>query len=648
MKIESIRIENFRSFKDQTITLDDYTCFVGPNGAGKSTVFNALNIFFRQSKDSRTDLSKLVDSDFHHKNTNNEIKITVTFTELSDQAKADLSNYVRHDKLIVSAVAVYDPQTQRAEIKQYGNRLAMEDFKPFFDALKAGASVSDLQAIYLQLKEKYADLPKPGTKTAMTQSLNDFENANSKLCVLIPSEDQFYGITKGSNKLAPYIQWVFVSASKDASDEGEESKTSALGQLLARTVRSKVNFNERLTEMRLAAKAHYQQMLENEQGALNEISASLQKRLAAWSHPNITAKVLWKEDQEKSIRIDEPYAFIKIGERGFEAELARFGHGLQRSYMLALLQELALIDDTSAPTLIMGIEEPELYQHPPQARYLAETLIELSGKDSQLLVCTHNPLFIPGENFDKIRIVRENGNPSFTVISSLAYTKLAEELESVGEKLNKEMGMVAKLYPSLNPVMNEMFFCKVLVLVEGYEDIAYLTTYLILTGRLNDFRKYGCHIVPVEGKNNLIKPLTMAKLLSIPAFVIFDADTDKDQIEEEARRTNEVRLHKKENKTILAIQGVYDNNEWPDDHLFMQNTVCWKTNITNTIREEIGDDWKEHWNQACAFYGNAAGLHKNPLAVARCLESSWIKGLKSKSLERLVDVVIEFAKRGNE
>ena len=52
MKINTVRIENFRSFNDETITLDDYTCFVGCNGAGKSTLQNALNVFFRQYKDS--------------------------------------------------------------------------------------------------------------------------------------------------------------------------------------------------------------------------------------------------------------------------------------------------------------------------------------------------------------------------------------------------------------------------------------------------------------------------------------------------------------------------------------------------------------------------------------------------------------------
>ena len=127
------------AFKDETIQIDDYTTFVGPNGVGKSTVFHALNLFFRQSKDSQTDLIKLSASDFHHSNIKDEIKVTVTFHDLSDNAKEDLSDYVRQDKLIVTAIAKYDPITEKAEVKQFGNRIGMEEFRRFFEADKNGA-----------------------------------------------------------------------------------------------------------------------------------------------------------------------------------------------------------------------------------------------------------------------------------------------------------------------------------------------------------------------------------------------------------------------------------------------------------------------------------------------------------------------------
>ncbi|MEZ4690066.1 MAG: hypothetical protein R3A12_07745 [Ignavibacteria bacterium] len=88
----------------------------------------------------------------------------------------------------------------------------------------------------------------------MFEALQEFESAHPEKCDLIPSEDQFYGATRGVNRLSPHIQWVFVSASKDATEESEESKTSALGQLLARTVRSKVNFDEKVNDLRNDAK----------------------------------------------------------------------------------------------------------------------------------------------------------------------------------------------------------------------------------------------------------------------------------------------------------------------------------------------------------------------------------------------------------
>jgi len=635
MKIESIRIENFRAFKDETIFFDDYTAFVGPNGVGKSTVFHALNLFFRQNKDSQTDLIKLSASDFHHFNTDKEIKITVTFSSLSEEAKQELSDYVRHDKLIVSAIAKYDSVNEKADVKQYGNRLGFEKFRVFFEAEKNGAKSAELKDIYKKLKEDFPDLPSATSKADMISALHEYEKNNPDKCILIPSEDQFYGVSRGANRLANYIQWIFIPAVKDATEESEESSKSALGQLLARTVRSKVSFDEKVRELRNNVRKEYQKLLDAEQQTLDDISKSLQNSLANWAHPNITASIQWKQNPDKSIKIEEPLAGITVGERGFEGELSRFGHGLQRSYMFALLQELSTFDAENIPTLIMGIEEPELFQHPPQVRYLAETLFDLSQSDSQIIICTHSPLFIPGDSFDKIRLTCEVGNPSETKIKKLDYKVLAEKLHDVGQKLVTEEGMVAKLYPSLNPVINEMFFCKKLILVEGYEDIAYINSYLLLTGRINDYRRQGCHIVPVEGKNRIIKPLAMAFLLEIPTMVIFDCDTNKE-------REDEIAKHKRDNRAILDLKNYNEINEWPSETIYKSDLIAWRTNITDEVRNELGEALRVYEDRAAAFYGNAGGLKKNPLSIAKTLELAWKDGVKSELLLDLTDKIIGF------
>jgi predicted ATP-dependent endonuclease of OLD family len=644
LKIQSIRIENFRIFEDETIYFDDYTCFVGPNGSGKSTVLNALNVFFRQYKDITTDLSNLTEEDFHHKNTKKPVKITVTFTDMSDEAKQELSDYVRQGKLIVSSIAEYNPDSGTAEVKQYGNRLGFHDFRKFFEAEKAGVKVKELKVIYKELKNTYTDLPAPGSKPNMKDSLRSYEADCPDDCSLLPSEDQFYGVSRGADKLEPYIQWVFVPASKDAIEESEESRNSALGQLLARTVRSKVDFSEKCRSIKEKTKKEYQQMLDAEQSELDDISSKLQNTLKSWAHPSITAKILWRQDSDKSVRVDEPGACIRLGERGFEGDLARFGHGLQRSYLLALLQEQTTISDEKTPTLVMGIEEPEIYQHPPQAKHLAETLYQLSEQDSQIILCSHDPLFIPGDDFEAVRVVREKGEPSYSYTSKLSYNDLSNILESSGQKPLKEEGILAKLYPSLNPIINEMFFCNNLILVEGIEDLAYISTYLMLTGNMSDFRKYGCHIVPVGGKSSIVKPLAMAKLLNIPVFVVFDADTDKDQIDDQKTKRSEVCKHKKDNRSILELLDKNSLDEWPSDSIFEDDMVMWKTNLTSEIKDELGAEWNQYKQQSDTHYGQPGGLNKNPLAIARALKTAYDNNVKSQLICKLVDSIVGFAK----
>lgn len=645
MKIESVRIENYRSFKDETVYFDDYTCFVGPNGAGKSTVLNALNVFFKQNKDCKTDFNRLSEEDFHHKNTENPVKITVTFTDLLDNAKNDFKSYVRLDKLVISSEAKFNKELGYGDVKQYGSRLGINEFKKFFLKDKAGGKVAELKEVYLEIKKKFKDLPDPGAKQVMIDSLQEYESKHSELCELIPSEDQFYGFSKGANILSKYIQWVFVSASKDYTQECEESKTSALGQLLARTVRSKVNFSEKIKEMKDKLQKEYEDLLVSEQSTLDDISKSLGDRLASWSNPGISAKIEWKNDSEKSVKVEEPWAYVKLSERGFQGELARFGHGLQRSYMLALLQELSMISDEDAPTLIMGIEEPEIYQHPPQAKYLSELLIDLSEKNSQIMICTHSPLFIPGDNFEAVRIVRDKGNPPQSYLSQLKYSALSSLLESAGQKALKEQGILAKLYPALNPMTNEMFFCKKLILTEGIEDVAYIMTYLILSKQIVEFRRYGCHIVPFEGKSKIIKPLAMAKLLNIPFYVVCDSDTDKDEITNPDKRDSEVREHKRDNREILNLCEHLKESEWPkENNIFLNNITMWSTNITKTVTDEFGDDWKTEIAKSEAHYGQPGGLTKNPLFIARTLEQLWMSGKKSDKLLKLIDSITTFAK----
>jgi len=641
VKIESVRIKNFRCFSDQTIHLRDYACLLGANGSGKSTVLAALNLFFRQSKDSKTDLVRLSVDDFHHKNIAEPVEITLTFTDLSPEARKDLEGYARQGKLIVSARAEYDAASETAEVLQFGSRLGIEEFREYFEADKNKAAASDLKDIYNRLKKSRSDLPSAGSKTAMVSALQEFESNNPDECVPIRSNDQFYGATKGANRLAPHIQWVFVPAVKDITEESEESKTSGLGQLLNRTIRSKVNFSQRIESLRRDVREEYQQMLQQEQTVLSELSGSLETKLKDWAHPNASVKVLWTENSEKSVRVEEPLASIRLGERGFEGELARFGHGMQRSYMLTLLQELASSSDTSQPTLVLGIEEPELFQHPPQTRYMSEVLRELADSNTQVLVCSHSPLFVPGDDFEAVRIVREVGLKSESEVAAVNYSELASSLDVADKGNLTEKGVAAKLFSTLHPRLSEMFFCKVLVLVEGIEDVSYISTVLELDKNAHEFRRLGCHLVPVGGKSELVKPIAIARQLGIPVFVVCDADTNK-------QKEPEIQLHERDNKAILRLLDHDVSEYWPDSHVLKNDMCMWKENMGATVSEEIGGDWSSYKNSSAATFDHPGSLAKNPLAVSRAVELAWNDGHRLPSVQALCTSILEFARSSNE
>lgn len=636
MKIESVRIQNFRGFCDETLTLGDYTCLVGRNGSGKSTVLYALNVFFRQFKDTSTDLSRLCADDFHHQQTDSPIRITVTFTDLSETAKTDLAAYVRQGKLTVTAEATFDPATQHASVKQFGSRLGMEAFRKYFEADKSGVKAPELKDIFAALRTDYPGIAAASTKADMVAALVAYEGAHTDECALIESEDQFYGATRGANRLDPHLQWVFVSAAKDYADEAAETKDSALGQLLARTVRSKTNFTAKIADLKQQLDTAYAEMLGAEQHTLDGLSASLQERLRAWAHPLVTAQVRWDAEPGRSVRIDEPMATVRLGERGFTGELPRFGHGLQRSFLLTLLQELSTLDTGSQPTLVMGIEEPELYQHPPQARHLAEVLRTLSSSGAQVVCCSHSPLFVPGADVEAVRVVRDDGDPCQSTVMGVSYADLALRLEAAGEKLLKEQGLLAKLYPTLNPVVNEMFFCSRLILVEGIEDAAHLAAYLELVGLSTAFRQRGCHIVPVGGKSELLRPLAVALELGIPTYVVWDSDNDK-------TKDSEVTQHKRENHAIQSLLGVPSPLEWPDSHVQAAGYCIWSPNLTAAIQASMGEVWDEAEEKAAARYGHPGGLKKNPVAIAYAHECAWSDGNSSPELKALVEDIVAWA-----
>lgn len=637
MKIKSIRIQNFRSFEDETVCLNRYSCFVGPNGAGKSSVLAALNVFFREQSGAPTDISKLSDEDYFATNTAHPIRITITFDDLNATTQAALSTYVRQDELVVTAEANYDAIAGFGVVRHFGQRHGMVEFRRFFEADKVGAKAAELARIFESLRQQFPELTNARSKDDRADSLRTYEAAHPDQCELIPSEDTFYGIN-GTGKLAPFVQWVYVPAVKDAGEEGQEGKNTALGKIIARAVRTRTNFEGELESLKIQTLASYRELLDRNQASLTEISQSLQRRLESWAHPNVRLGMSWLSDANKSVVFQQPVAGIRTGEGDFLGSLSRMGHGLQRSYLFALLQELAGSEAQDAPTLILGCEEPELYQHPPQARHLSDVFTAMASGNNQILITTHSPLFVSGDGFENTRLVcRPNPNIG-TSIRALTFQNLCDRIRNaLGENQHRRIeGLVAKIHQALQPGIAEMFFARVPVLVEGMEDVSYITTELHLANEWSEFRRLGCHLIPVNGKDKLIQPLAIAIELGVPVFVMFDADGDIERTDHRAK-------HERDNRALISLLGA-SHDSFPTANTFESNHIIWQTNLTAVVKADFEADYERLTNATRVNYAHEGGLEKNDLFIADWLAAARNESLASSTLTELCQSILKFAR----
>ena len=266
-------------------------------------------------------------------------------------------------------------------------------------------------------------------------------------------------------------------------------------------VRSLVQNRPDFKEFRLDADRRYGEIFSPANlSELSGLAGDLTKTLQQYV-PESGVDLQWLPTS--GLDIPMPHALLKLVEDGYKSEVERAGHGLQRAFIMSLLQNLAVAqaraeafasapkgnsaaegaaksNKIKMPNLILGIEEPELYQHPGRQRHLARILMEISrgqipgvAERTQVLYCTHSPLFISLDRFNEVRLARKvqgaDGQPRRSQLTSRTLDHVAERLwQAGGMKEPKYTGET--LQPRLAALfgqVSEGFFASVAVLVEG-------------------------------------------------------------------------------------------------------------------------------------------------------------------------------------
>lgn len=224
---------------------------------------------------------------------------------------------------------------------------------------------------------------------------------------------------------------------------------------------------------------------------------------------------------------------------GVETDVLLKGHGLQRCIIFSLLQALILnernqlVEDASTEIdnspIILGIEEPELYIHPQLGKLFYDVLRLFSEKD-QVIYTTHSPRFIDVYNYESIGIVsksRDNGSK----VTSCDQTQFEDLLEK----------KIFKGLTQLNSDINELFFAKKVLLVEGPEDKIAVTEVAKKLGLVsNRLEEIEITIIVAGGKQAIPFFARVLNSFSIEYAVLHDTDL-RSEMESSDRETEEKR-----------------------------------------------------------------------------------------------------------
>ncbi|CAK1344242.1 ATP-dependent OLD family endonuclease [Burkholderia pseudomallei] len=226
MKIQSVRIRNFRTLKDVTIPFDYVTTFIGPNGVGKSTVLRALDWYFNGKPGS------LTEKDCSFGAAHEDIEVQVTFTELTEKDRNELGKYAP------AGATTFTAWKRRGQDGSESLSANSKSYAPF-NAVRDKASAADKKAAYNALLKSDSSLGLPAWTNvdAVNQAMTTWEAAHNDQLVEAPESLQtnFFGFNSGG-KMSGLFDFVLVTADLRAREESIDGKSSIIGRILERSV----------------------------------------------------------------------------------------------------------------------------------------------------------------------------------------------------------------------------------------------------------------------------------------------------------------------------------------------------------------------------------------------------------------------------
>jgi putative ATP-dependent endonuclease of the OLD family len=466
MRLAQIHVVNFRCLREFRMSFDEVTVLVGANSTGKSTVLHALEWFF--------DGGALAIEDVSGHQPDAHVSVGVTFTDFDLADREVLGSYVVGDE--ATFWRTWSPDGTE---KLTGKGRA---YGPFAAVREHGAAMPKRKA-YQELREAQSELglPAAGSAGAVDAALAEWEaNHPEALTEARTDATHLFGFT-GQARLARRMDFVLVPAVSDPDAETQDARGTLLRQLLDRALGEQSEMRTRLSELEgRISRELYELMTEEGSAALGRLSMAVTTQLSQL----VPGSQVALSTRAPSVRVPDLNVELRVADEGLDTSVGRQGHGFQRALLIAVVQQLAeqtarsdadasegdetRDDAPSPPALFLALEEPELYQHPLQARHFAATLAGLTGQAGapvQVAYATHSEHFVDPANYERLRRFRRRAGAAWpeSEVTQALVARVAARLANV----HPPEQIALRVQLTLRRQVAEAVFAKAVLVVEG-------------------------------------------------------------------------------------------------------------------------------------------------------------------------------------
>lgn len=627
MKTESIKIENFKTFNQEGIsmTFSDLTALIGENSVGKSNILEAMELFFNFSS------KKLFSTSFHHNDISKKIKIEITFHQLNEKEKQTFRVHLNEKGNLTI--------TQYITCKSKDEKTSLDDAEEedlIFEESKHGTKIQpiadlvwlqrndnpptqtniktwwklDLKIGDVDFKELFKNKETVPTQEEYQEKVLQFWEQNEKIIAVekVTGDEKVLGWK--SKLKANLPKYFYIPAMKNLNEDLKVTSTSPLGELLnwfSKSISDEIKKDFKSQSQKLVAT--FMEKIDKDSlgnSKIEKINTALNRNLGL--DIGCILELKFGASTLKDVVLPQPTIYANDG---YESELSQKGHGVQRMAIFSLLRTFYSFEFDDEPdnekSTIIGVEEPEIYLHPPVKRSTYKLLRKISSGDDQVIYTTHDSFFVSVEYFDEVRLFRkyeDNKKGNFTKIYEFPIGLLQKFYkDSYGVNVD-EKSIRHRYYHIFDESKNESFFANKVILIEGDTEKYALPNYFASCGF--DIDENRCSIITAGSVDSISYLLIILNQFGIPCYVIYDGDSPKEKIEElTGDKLNNTKDKSKRNKELYNLLG---HGEIEDEFYFPETTIAsnytvWKYNFESEFHHEL-ENYDKLKSSAKNLYGN--------------------------------------------